>query len=236
MRVVLLTTDTTHHTYFAWKVHEVCSLAGIFLETRPLVPPFETFHPFEAERDAFERDVLLQGFHASFSDLAATHPFASVNDPQSIMILKALSPDVIIVFGTGRLHPPIFKVAATACLNLHGGNPEEYRGLDTHLWAIYHRDFTNLVTTLHYVDPDLDTGALVFQSRLPLGKDAALYKLRSINTEVCVNLTLLALQSLGETGWLPSREQAHFGRYYSFMPAILKEDCLNKFNKHITVL
>jgi hypothetical protein len=82
----------------------------------------------------------------------------------------------------------------------------------------------------------LDTGALVFQSRLPLGKDAALYKLRSINTEVCVNLTLLALQSLGETGWLPSREQAHFGRYYSFMPAILKEDCLNKFNKHITVL
>lgn len=236
MKVVLLTTETTHHTYFAWKVHELFHFAAIFLETRTLVPPFDTFHPFEAQRNAFERDILLAGFSSKLSDLSEPHTFEDLNDPQCFSILKALAPEVVIVFGTGRLRPPIIQVASTACLNLHGGNPEEYRGLDTHLWAIFHRDFNNLVTTLHYVDNDLDTGAIVYQSQLRLKKDVPLYKLRSINTEVCVNLTIQALASLQSNDWLPSRKQVRLGRYYSFMPAVLKEDCLKKFNRYVAEL
>jgi hypothetical protein len=47
MRTVLLTTDTPHHTFFAWKIHEVFPWEAIVLESRVLRPPFNIFHPFE---------------------------------------------------------------------------------------------------------------------------------------------------------------------------------------------
>jgi methionyl-tRNA formyltransferase len=159
-----------------------------------------------------------------------------VNDDEGVTALRKLSPDVVLVFGTGKILPSVIEVAQVACLNLHGGNPEAYRGLDTHLWAIYHSDFDNLVTTLHHVDAQLDTGEIVFQSQLHLTKDSKLHELRSINTEVCIDISLLALTSLQSRGSLPSRKQIDMGRYYSFMPTVLKEICLKKFERHVAQL
>jgi len=110
------------------------------------------------------------------------------------------------------------------------------RLIDTHLWAIYHRDFANLATTLHYVDSQLDTGDIVFQSQVRLHQESKLYELRALNTQLCVELCLLALTTLDSVGSLPSRKQVSQGRYYSFMPAVLKADCVNKFDTYVKTL
>ncbi|MBI2096654.1 MAG: formyl transferase [Candidatus Sungbacteria bacterium] len=195
-------------------------------------PPFPTHHPFEDLRDTYEREVLLKDFKGGFSDLTETREFSSVNDPASIVALEAIRPDAVIVFGTGKLYPAVIRVTSRACFNLHGGNPEHYRGLDTHLWAIYHNDFDNLVTTLHFVDEGLDTGDIVFQSQLRLPKNARLHELRSVNTKVCSELSLAALQVLQSGLPVPSRKQLQRGRYYSFMPAELKAICVKKFERY----
>ena len=236
MKVVLLTTDTTHHTYFAWKLNEVFPLSAIFLETKGIIPCFETFHPFEALRDVYESEALLKDFDDTISDIADTRNFESLNSEKCVFALQTLKPDIVIVFGTGKLHMPLIRIASVACLNLHGGNPERYRGLDTHLWAIYHNDFNDLVTTLHHVDANLDTGDIVLQSKLEFEPSNQLYQVRAINTKVCVNLLLVALYSLQSIGWLTSRKQVGCGRYYSFMPDVLKEDCVRKFDRYISEL
>lgn len=236
MKVVLLTTDTTHHLYFAWKVRERFPLQAIFLETRSLTPPFETAHAFEERRDDHEKEVLLSSFSSSYSDLAHTMRFASVNDAESVAALNRIKPEVAIVFGCGKLQEPVIESPSTACLNLHGGNPEHYRGLDSHLWSIYHNDFDNLVTTLHDVDAELDTGRIVFQDQLEIRRNTELYQVRAINTRSCVKLAVLALTSLKSGDALPSRKQTQRGRYYSFMPAVLKEVCLKKFEQHVARL
>jgi methionyl-tRNA formyltransferase len=236
MNVVLLTTDTAHHLHFAWKVRERFPLQAIFLETRSLAAPFDTAHPFEAQRDAYEKETLLSSFSSSYADLAQTMRFASINDAESVAALSRLQPDVAIVFGCGKLNAPVIESPSAACLNLHGGNPEHYRGLDSHLWAIYHGDFDNLVTTLHHVDAALDTGRIVFQDQLELHRNTGLHQLRAINTKSCVKMTLLALSWLDAGGALPCRKQVQRGRYYSFMPAALKEVCLKKFEQHILQL
>jgi len=233
MKVVLLTTDTTHHTYFAWKLNEVFPLHAVFLETKGIIPHFETFHPFEALRDAYERETLLKDFDGTINDVTDTRNFESMNSEKCVFALQVLKPDIVIVFGTGKLHMPLIRMASFACLNLHGGNPERYRGLDTHLWAIYHNDFNDLVTTLHYVDANLDTGDIVLQSELEFESSTKLYQIRAINTKVCVNLLLIALNAFQSIGCLPSRKQVACGRYYSFMPAVLKEDCAKKFNRYV---
>lgn len=207
-------------------------LEAIFVEVAPAQPSFDTEHPYEAQRDAFERDVLLKGRVRTLKECAPVRYFESVNMPEAVAALRSLEPDVVLVFGTGKLLPPVMQVPSRACLNLHGGNPEHYRGLDSHLWAIYHKDFGNLVTTLHHVDEGLDSGAIVFQSEITLGRGTALHELRGLNTEVGVRLSMLALQSLEAMGWLPFRRQVSRGRYYSFMPGALKEECVRKFRAY----
>lgn len=236
LKTILLTTDTPHHLYFAWKLADLFSLQAIIIETGKTEPPFETFHPFEALRDKYEREVLLAGCERKFPDLAKVHHVPSVNDRDSVSLLEDMAPEVIIVFGTGKISPQVIKSASRACLNLHGGNPEHYRGLDTHLWAIYHNDFANLVTTLHYVAEGLDTGDIVFQSELPVPKHCELHELRSLNTKICVDLSLTALEVLKRERPLPRRKQLQFGRYYSFMPSVLKEICVKKFGRYVSQL
>ncbi len=236
MRVVLLTTDTTHHLYYAWKLSERFPLRALFLEARHLEPPFDTRHAFEKRRDSYEREVLLAGCPGSFAMFAETHEVESMNEAVAATALHSISPDVILVFGTGKLLPPVFGAARVACLNLHGGNPEHYRGLDSHLWTIYHGDFDNLVTTLHYVDGELDAGDIVFQMGLRLTPQMGLHELRTVNTHACVELSCLALRALETMGTVPSRRQVQRGRYYSFMPAVLKDECVRRFEQHVARL
>ncbi len=163
--------------------------------------------------------------------LAPWHEFENLNVENSVLQLQKYAPDVLLVFGTGKLQPDVIKIAPTACLNLHGGNPEFYRGLDSHLWAIYQEDFVNLMSTLHHVDEKIDSGNIVFQSPIPLTPRYPLYQLRSRNTQVCLEMTLRALKMLSTGEPLPAHKQQYRGKYYSFMPSTLKEECVQKFER-----
>jgi methionyl-tRNA formyltransferase len=233
MRVALLTTDTPHHAYFAWKLVERFPLVSIVVETREPHAPFETFHPFEVDRDEYERDVLLADAPGGLDQFAAILEVENVNDAAAH--IRELEPDVTLVFGTGRLSRETIMAAPT-CLNLHGGNPEEYRGLDTHLWAIYHRDFGALVTALHHVDLELDTGDLADVRAIPLRRGMPLHELRSENTKVCVGLSVAALEQIDSAPTVSRRPQQRRGRYYSFMPSVLKDVCVRQFERYTAAL
>jgi folate-dependent phosphoribosylglycinamide formyltransferase PurN len=237
LRTAVLTTDTTHHRYFLGRLADASDLELIVLETEAVRAPFDTEHPFEEERDRFERETLLDGDgDRPISDLGKTVESGSVNDPEVREALRESGAELVVVFGTGVIQDDLIEGIDAPLLNLHGGNPEEYRGLDTHLWAIYHRDFDNLVTTLHVVDAGLDTGPIVGYAGIELTPGMRLPELRAANTEACVQLTAEAVETLAAGESLPAREQRGRGRYYSFMPAVLKEGCVRKFDEHVAGL
>jgi methionyl-tRNA formyltransferase len=229
MRLAILTTATLHHVYFVQQIAGRFPIARVYCETGSVRPSFDTFHPFEAARDQYEHQVWFKGACPHLADFAATETVASLNDPTSVASLAKLAPDAVLVFGTGRLAPPVIGIQPRFVLNLHGGDPEEYRGLDTHLWAIYHRDFHGLVTTLHLVTPVLDDGDIVSQAGVRLHRNMQLHQLRRANTEACVQLSVAALASIKAQGSVPMRAQRRHGRYYSFMPAALKGQCQRRF-------
>jgi methionyl-tRNA formyltransferase len=231
MRVVILTTQTPHHAYFIREIGARHPNVLVLEETRAAMPPFPTFHPFEAERDAYERDSWFEGADPRLKDLAETETFASLNDETAVRRLAAHRPDVAMVFGTGRLSRAAIAACPDGMINLHGGDPQEYRGLDTHLWAIYHGDFEGLVTTLHRVAPDLDSGDIISRRPIALTRGLKLHQLRRLNTEVCVALVEKALVDF-QNGALKSMPQTRKGRYYSFMPDVLKIVCVAKFHKY----
>ena len=235
MKIAVMTTQTPHHAYFVRELERIYGQVRIFCETEPPPPPgFETAHPFEAERDRVEARRWFDGTVPKLGDLAETGSVRSMNDPEAVKMLREAGPDVVVVFGTGLLKPRVIDLFPDRLFNLHGGDPEEYRGLDTHLWAIYHRDFAGLVTTMHRVDPELDTGDIVVQGALPLSSIPSLAALRAVNTEVCLKLTTATLDMFARNnGAVATRPQKKKGRYYSAMPAVLKEVCLSHFDKYL---
>jgi hypothetical protein len=228
MRIAALTTDTPHHTYWAWRLAEAGLLGGVVLERKQLAAPFPTHHPFEDERDDYERETLLRDCPAAIDQMAPTLAADTVNEPDVARWLDRLAPDLLVSFGTGLIAQPLVAAWRGRLLNLHGGDPEEYRGLDTHLWAVYHGDFDGIVTTLHAVDEALDTGAIVERAPVPLPDE--LHQLRAANTAVCVELTLRAAGDRSTA--IPQRGR---GRYYSFMPAVLKDVCLRRWSRRTVV-
>lgn len=231
MKYAILTTPTLHHLYFVQSLSELSPPALIINENNSFKPNFDTFHAFEAEREDYELKFWFNQGKPDFQDFAPVQDVESINQVQVMDSLIQLQPDLIIVFGTGKIKPELISLFPNKIFNLHGGDPQTYRGLDSHLWAIYHGDFSGLVTTLHRLNSVLDDGDIVLQSDIELEKNLPLYALRQRNTEVCVCLSraLLALQGQNT---IVSYQQRAKGRYYSFMPSCLKSVCLKKFEKY----
>ncbi|MFC1584529.1 formyltransferase family protein [Fibrobacterota bacterium] len=232
MKIVLLTTQTTHHTYFVKKVLEQYALEAVFLEEQPVQPPFEVNHPFEAERETYERDLWFEGKAPGIADLQKPLAYDTMNNADAVGALAELGPDVAVVFGTGKLNSSVIAACPAGIINLHGGDPEEYRGLDSHLWAIYHSDFGNLITTLHCLNDELDDGAVIGKQALAIRPGMPLKELRSVNTEACLSLALNALATWEQEGRFHQTAQRKKGRYYSFMPAVLKNICQRRFSAY----
>lgn len=232
MRLVVLTTETPHHAHFVRTLSESFPVELVMVETEAVSAPFQTTHAFEAERDVYEKGAWFGGGEVSLSTFAPTCTVGRINQPDAVQKLRETDPDVIVVFGTAKLSEEVIDVCPDGIVNLHGGDPEEYRGLDTHLWAIYHGDYGALITTLHRLNAELDDGEIIQRLPVPVKAGMRLHELRKVNTEVCIQLVTTALQAFGGAGAFTSTPQRHRGRYYSFMPTVLKQVCLRRFERH----
>ena len=235
-RVGILTTDTSHHTRFVQAIAKKWNVVKVFEEKRQISATFETNHDFEKQRDAYELDTWFGGKPTGLRDVADVSTFSDLNDPACVAEIRAAECDTLIVFGTGKLTQDIVNLAPDRVVNLHGADPEHYRGLDTHLWAIYHGDFRGLVTTLHKVSAMLERGGVVMKMPIPLHSGMKLYELRKANTDICIELANRGLEMLANYGQYISQPQLYIGRHYSFMPAVLKDRCMTKFEEYTASL
>jgi len=237
MRIAVLTTETLHHAFFVRELTQLYGNVTVFCEAPAATETsFPTQHMFERERDRFESESWFNGVPRHIADITEFHECASINDEDATKALIAYAPDIILVFGTGVLKPSVIAVRPDRIWNFHGGDPERYRGLDTHLWAIYHRDFSALVTTLHRLDSGVDTGDIILRRMVPLEPQMPIHALRRANTEVCVQLATSAIEMIQGGDDVIAQRQRTKGRYYSSMPAVLKDLCKDRFEAYTSRL
>ena len=236
MRIAILTTGAVRRRFFVESLQREFDVERVFIETRDPKPPVPTDHSMNEARKSRERDYWYGGAPPAFKDIADIQIFESLNDSAAISALGAIEADVTLVYGTGWLGKTILVQCGDICLNFHNGDPEEYRGLDCHLWPVYHRDFAALKMTLHWVEPTLDTGAIVDRQPIPLSKDMPLSDLRRVATELAAEMAISALREYAEKGEISSTPQRQRGRYYSNMPAVLKDICVRNFERHTAAL
>lgn len=233
MKIAILTTETTHHAFFVSRVADIYSNIRVFVENRKVSPVSGLISSFDNSVVVFERNHWFNGRSPSISEIAQVNSFESLNSTEAAHALREFAPHVTVIFGTGILSRSILESCSPNIFNLHGGDPEMYRGLDSHLWSVYHEDFSSLITTLHVASLAVDTGKILLQGELSLDGCTSLHQLRALNTVVCVQLSLSLFYLFDRFGTVCSRPQRPKGRYYSAMPEALKEVCVKKFERHL---
>ena len=63
-----------------------------------------------------------------------------------------------------------------------------------------------------------------------------LHELRAANTQVCIDLVRGAIDTLNSKGEIPTTPQRKLGRYYSFMPSVMKDVVKRRFEAHTAKL
>jgi hypothetical protein len=96
----------------------------------------------------------------------------SVNSPECMAHLQRLKPQVVLVVGTRIIGREVLSTVRAPFINYHAGITPKYRGTHGGYWAIAEGDPANFGVTVHLVDPGIDTGSVLYQSRLaPAAKD-----------------------------------------------------------------
>ena len=129
--------------------------------------------------------------------------------------------DIAVVVAYGRILPVEFLNAPRlGCINVHFSLLPKYRGASPVNWAIVNGDPETGVTTM-FIEPTLDTGPILLQSKTPIGVDETAPELMARLSESGAELLGQTLANLDN---LTPHEQDHDAA--TFAPILKKEDGL----------
>jgi folate-dependent phosphoribosylglycinamide formyltransferase PurN len=102
---------------------------------------------------------------------APSHRVRSVNDDQTVALLTSLHPDVVVVHGTRIVAARVLESARCPVLNVHAGITLRYRGVHGGYWALAEQHPDWVGTTVHLVDPGIDTGGILGQTTFEVSSE-----------------------------------------------------------------
>ena len=234
MRIAVLTTITSHHAYFLKKLISHGHQVRAFIETKKRKKyKFKTIHKIDSDTEKFEQKIWFNGSKPNINKICINHKSTNINNVSIEKKILEFQPELIFVFGTGKIGSQIINNHHNIIYNFHGGNPEYYRGLDTNLWAIYHNQYDMLTTCLHKLDKKFDNGNIFKLKKIKINKSMKIEEIRSKNTHLCIKLAIELIKMFSTKNKIVLKKQEKKGRFYSAMPAILKEECKLNFEKYI---
>jgi phosphoribosylglycinamide formyltransferase-1 len=86
---------------------------------------------------------------------------SSVNEPATVDLLRAKRPTVIVVNGTRIISSSVLDAVDCPFINTHAGITPRYRGVHGGYWALAEGKPQLVGTTVHLVDPGIDTGGVL---------------------------------------------------------------------------
>lgn len=92
----------------------------------------------------------------------------SVNDDECIAALQKINPDVVVVIGTRIISKKVLDCIAAKFVNIHAGITPGYRNVHGAYWALVNNDTNNCGVTVHLVDTGIDTGSIIYQSKISI--------------------------------------------------------------------
>ena len=92
--------------------------------------------------------------------LARFETVRDVHAPAVIERLRALAPDLGVIYGGPLLKPELFEIPRLGTLGIHHGRAPKYRGKKTTFWEVFNGEPTAGVT-IQRLNRGIDTGDIV---------------------------------------------------------------------------
>ena len=89
------------------------------------------------------------------------HLVPSVNDPSTLELLLEMRPSIVVVNGTRIISSAVLDRLECPIINTHAGYTPRYRGVHGGYWALAEGNPQLVATTIHLVDPGIDTGTVL---------------------------------------------------------------------------
>jgi len=157
------------------------------------------------------------------------HQPARLKTAETKSLFASHTADVAVVVAYGRILPNEFLTTPRrGCINVHFSLLPLYRGASPVNWAIVNGENETGVTTM-FIEPALDTGPILLQSKTKVGEDETASDLMGRLSEIGANLLG---QTLSQLDNLTPREQDDDAA--TFAPILKKEDGLIDWTKSAT--
>jgi hypothetical protein len=149
--------------------------------------------PVLRRRGARRRDAILGAASVEDTPFEPQHHVRSVNGEDVVALLVALRPAMVVVNGTRIIAARVLESAGCPVVNIHSGITPRYRGVHGGYWALAEGHPEWVGTTVHLVDPGIDTGGILAQATFEVTSDDSfstypllqlVYGLRMLGTQV----------------------------------------------------
>jgi methionyl-tRNA formyltransferase len=139
-----------------------------------------------------------------------------VHDSGFLGRLRELSPDLILSFSAPCVFKPeVLAIPRLGCINLHCSPLPRYAGLMPSFWAMYHGERDTGVT-VHYMDDQIDNGAILAQAPVPISAGMSLLELIQRTKEAGGELVCEVLRRLQSGTLKPQANNRTEGTYFTW--------------------
>lgn len=107
------------------------------------------------------RRAVLTEENLNDSSYRPGHRVSSVNSAETIALLQRLQPQLVVVNGTRIISSSVLDSLDCPFINIHAGITPHYRGVHGGYWALAEGHPEEVGTTVHVVDPGVDTGTVL---------------------------------------------------------------------------
>ena len=171
-RAIVLTSTMRRHVFVAETLADRLDVVAVWQERK-------SFEPLRYAASADDEAVITRHFDArqqsedaffGAHDAVRRAPSVVVdpggcNHPDAIEAMRAMAPEVVLVFGTGLLKPALLDQFPGRAVNIHLGLSPYYRGAGTNFWPLVNGEPEYCGATIHMLDGGVDTGPVIAHVR-----------------------------------------------------------------------
>jgi folate-dependent phosphoribosylglycinamide formyltransferase PurN len=146
---------------------------------------------------------------------------SSVNDERTISLLAELQPAVVVLHGTRVVAAPVLNALNCPVLNVHAGLTPRYRGVHGGYWALAEQHPEWVGTTVHLVDPGIDTGGILAQTTFAITEEDSIATYPDLHLVHGLPLLAAQVERVMSGGALePLSESIVAGSYLRYHPTL----------------
>ena len=118
----------------------------------------------------------------------------SINSEACRALLREAEPAVVVVYGTRIIGAATLRAVDAPFINYHAGINPKYRGQHPAYWARACGDDANCGVTIHLVDCGVDTGGILYQARVALGREDTIATCQHVQAAAALPLLARAVE------------------------------------------